>query len=80
MTSAHLLAYFTGLWLIDPTMDPRTLVRTALLVHVCDACMCRLLAQNRGYARDRWTWAGLILGIWALAVLFLLPDRRPTRQ
>lgn len=80
MTSADALAYFTGLWFIDPAMDPQTLVRTALLVHVCDACMCGLLAQNKGYARLRWTGAGLILGVWAVAALFLLPRRRPPRR
>jgi len=48
---------------------------TALALHVCDAIFCRLLASNNGYARNAWTAAGLIAGVWAVGVLILLPRR-----
>jgi len=70
-----LLGYFTGLHLLSPEMDAPTLVRTALVVHVCDAVMCRLFAHNHGYSKNAWTVLGSIFGIWAMTVLILLPRR-----
>lgn len=55
--------------------DPTTVVRTVLLVHVIDAVMCRLFASNNGYPRGLWTLLGFAGGIWAVAVLILLPKR-----
>lgn len=76
MTWDVILGYFTGLRLLNPTMDAETLVRTALVVHACDAVMCRLFAHNNGYPKNLWTVIGFLFGIWALAVLILLPARR----
>jgi uncharacterized membrane protein SpoIIM required for sporulation len=70
------LGYFTLLRFINPMMDPATLVRTVLVVHTCQAIMCRLLAHNNGYAKNLWTALGFVFGIWAVAVLILLPGRR----
>lgn len=66
------LGYYTGLrWLAD--MDAATLLRTSLLVHACDAGMCRIFARNNGYPRNLWTLLGFVFGIWAVAVLIVLP-------
>jgi hypothetical protein len=46
------------------------------VLHTCDAIMCRLFARNNGYPRNAWTALGFVGGIWAVAVLILLP-RRP---
>ena len=51
------------------------LVGTALALHVCDAILCRLFAYNNGYPRNVWTVLGLIAGLWAVAVLIVLPRR-----
>jgi len=67
--------YFTGLRVLDPGMDTSTLLRTALVVHTCDATMCRLFAHNNGYPKNLWTLLGFLFGIWALAVLITLPNR-----
>jgi hypothetical protein len=73
------LGYFTGLHLLDPALDLATLLRTAAVVHTCDAIMCRLFAHNNGYPKNLWTALGFVFGIWALAVLILLPKRpRPS--
>jgi hypothetical protein len=69
------LGYFTGLALLAP-IDPVTLVRTVLVVHTCDSIMCRLFAHNNGYPKNLWTVLGFVFGIWAVAVLILLPRRR----
>ena len=73
------LGYFTGLRAIAPDLDAATLVRTALLLHFCDSIMCRLFAHNNGYPKNLWTVLGFVFGVWAVAVLILLP-RRPPRQ
>ena len=70
------LGYFTGLGLLAPHMEPATLVRTLLVVHTCDAIMCRLFAHNNGYPKNWWTALGFVLGIWAVAVLIVLPRRK----
>jgi hypothetical protein len=71
------LGYFTLVGLLSP--DPHTLVRTILLVHVLDALVCRVLALNNRRAKNLWTALGLLFGIWALAVLLLLPRQEVQR-
>lgn len=75
----HLFGYLSGLLLIKPDMDGFTLLRTGLLVHLLDAILCLVVASQNGRAKFPWTLAGLILGIWALAAIFLLPARAVTR-
>jgi hypothetical protein len=69
------LGYFTGLRLLNPTMEAAVLLRTALVVHTCDAVMCRLFAHNNGYPKNLCTLLGFVFGVWALGVLILLPKR-----
>ncbi len=76
MTWDVLLGYATGLRLVAPDMDPGTLLRTLLVINICNAVMCRLFAHNNGYSKSWWTVAGFILGIWAVATLIMLPSRR----
>ncbi len=73
------LGYFTGLRLLAP-MDAETLLRTAFVVHTCDAIMCRVFAANNGYPRHLWTVLGFVFGIWAVAVLIVLPKRKPANR
>lgn len=77
MTWDVFLGYFTGLALLTPDLDPTVLVRTVLVVHTCDSIMCRLFAHNNGYPKNLWTVLGFVFGIWAVAVLLILPRRRP---
>jgi len=72
------LGWLSGLAFVAPDLPPAALVGTALALHVCDAIFCRLLAGNNGYARNGWTIAGLIAGVWAVGVLILLPRRAAT--
>ena len=76
MTLATLLGYLSGLAFVAPHLEPPAMVGTALALHICDAIMCRLFAHNNGYPKNLWTALGLVAGIWAVAVLILLP-RRP---
>ena len=74
------LGYFTGLHLLDPGMPLGTLLRTTLVVHTCDAVMCRLFAYNNGHRKNLWTALGFVFGIWAVAVLLLLPRNAAASQ
>jgi hypothetical protein len=71
----HLLGYLSGLLFIKSEMEPGTLMRTAALVHVLDAILCRVIASHDGRQKLPWTIAGLVFGIWALGTLFLLPAK-----
>lgn len=70
------LGYLTGLIFLRPEIDPTTLLRTTALVHFLDAILCRVIAGHSARRKNIWTAAGLIFGIWALAILFLLPDNQ----
>ena len=60
-------------------MDSTTLVRTAALVHLLDAILCCVIANHSGRNKTAWTIAGLLGGIWALGVLFLLPAKNQAK-
>ena len=72
---ATVLGWLSGLAFVAPAMDPRAVLATAVALHICDAIMCRLVAHNNGYSRNLWTLVGLIGGLWAVAVVILLPRR-----
>jgi hypothetical protein len=76
MSLHTLLGYFTGLYFINPDLSGAMLWRTAGLVHLLDAILCGLIARSSGRNRIVWTLAGLLLGIWALAAIFVLPVKR----
>jgi hypothetical protein len=75
MSFATILAYWSGLAFVRPELGLRELIGTTLLLHTCDAVMCRLFARNNGYPKNAWTLLGLVGGVWAIAVLILLPRR-----
>ena len=75
MSLATLVSWVTGLALVAPDLEPRAVLGTALALHTCDAVMCRLFAHNAGYPRNLWTVVGFVGGLWAVAVLILLPRR-----
>jgi hypothetical protein len=78
MSFATLLSWVSGLALVAPGLPPATVVGTALVLHTCDAVLCRLFARNNGHPPGLCTVLGFVGGIWAVAVLILLPRRRPT--
>jgi hypothetical protein len=71
------LAYLTGFRWINPELTGATLLRTVLVVHIADAVLCRLFAHNNGYSKNLWTGLGFVFGLWAVAVLLVLPKRTP---
>jgi hypothetical protein len=72
----HVLGYLTGLIFLRPEIAPTTLLCTTALVHFLDAILCRVIAGHGGRRKNLWMAAGLIFGIWTLAILFLLPEKK----
>jgi hypothetical protein len=70
------VGYLSGLYLVNPEMTPSSLFRTASLVHLVDALLCRLIAGQSGRNKNIWAAAGLLLGAWALGFLLLLPGKK----
>jgi hypothetical protein len=76
----HLLGYLTGLLVVRPDMEPNSLLPTAAFVHMVDAILCAVIANHSHRNVVGWTLGGLIGGIWALGVLFLLPARASAKR
>ena len=72
----HLVGYFTGLLIIKPDMSSASLLPTAALVHLLDAILCGVIANHSRRSVIGWTIGGLIGGIWALGILFVLPVKK----
>ena len=75
----HLLGYLSGLLFIKPDMEAISLYRTIALVHSLDAILCSVIAAHSGRRTVAWSIAGLIFGIWALGMLFLLPVKNSAK-
>ena len=72
----HVVGYFTGLLIIKPDIDPESMLATAALVHALDAILCGVIANHSRRNTVGWTIGGLVCGIWALGVLFFLPENK----
>lgn len=69
------IGYLTGIYFIQPNLDPATLIRTASVIHILNALLCYIIATQSGRNRTIWTLAGLVLGVWAVGTLFLVVER-----
>jgi hypothetical protein len=76
----QIVGYLTGLLLVRPDIEPTTLLRTASVVHILDAVLCRIVAGHSGRRKTPWTIAGLVFGVWALGILFLLPAKNQAKS
>lgn len=75
MSLATVLGWWSGLAFVAPPLPLGTVLGTMLVLHVCDAFMCRVIARNNGRPPGAWFVIGLVGGVWAVAVLLLLPSR-----
>ncbi len=74
------IGYFSGIYFIQPHLEPATLIRTAFVIHLLDAILCLVLAIQSGRNRTIWTLAGLVLGVWAVGTLFIVAERGSGNQ
>jgi hypothetical protein len=72
------LSYLSGLHWVAPDLDVPTLIGTVAILHACNAVMCRLFAHNKGYPKNPSTLLGAVFGVWAAALLMILPRRTAT--
>ena len=72
----RLIGYGSGLLFIRPDMEPTSLWSTLALIHILDAILCGVVAKYSGRNKYLWTISGLICGIWALGLLFLMPAKK----
>lgn len=80
MRWAETLSSFYGLHWVAGDLEPVTVLLTLLVINICNAIMCRLFAHNNGYNKNWWTGLGFVFGIWAVAVLIVLPKRAPDNK
>ena len=69
------IGYLSGIYFIQPNLDPATLIRTASVIHILDALLCYVIATQSGRNRTIWTLAGIVLGVWGVGTLFLVVER-----
>ena len=67
--SALLIGIISGLGLLGGSRDVQTLLHTALVVNICNAFLCRVIAKNSGRSPAGWMVAGMVFGVWAVLIL-----------
>jgi hypothetical protein len=78
-TAASILSVTSGFALLGRPLPPATVLATSIVVDLALAPLTAIIASRRGRSALGWTIAGLTLGMWALAVVLILPaaDRSP---
>ena len=72
-TAANILSVTSGFALLGYRLPPATILATSIVVDLALAPLTAVIASRRGRSALRWTIAGLTLGMWALAVVLVLP-------
>ena len=76
MRLAKIVSFLSGFALTGYQGSAADLLVTALAVNVCLAPVTASLAARRGRSAIAWSLIGLVFGLWALIVAFLLPTPR----
>ena len=71
--AAHILSVTSGFALMGYRLPPATILATSIVVDLALAPLTAVIASRRGRSALGWTFAGLTLGMWALAVVLILP-------
>lgn len=77
-TLIELIGYATGVYFIKPNIGTGELVVTLIVIHLCDAVLCLIVARQGGRHQIGWTLAGLLFGVWA-ALPLLLQRAKPAK-
>ena len=78
-TVANILSLTSGFALMGYRLPPLTILMTSIVVDLALAPLTAVIASRRGRSGMRWTIAGLALGMWALAVVLVLPAANQPR-
>ena len=71
--AANILSLTSGFALMGNHLPPLTILMTSIVVDLALAPLTAVIASRRGRSAMGWTIAGLALGMWALAVVLVLP-------
>ena len=71
--AANILSVASGFALMGYRLPPATILATSIVVNLALAPLTAVIASRRGRSVLAWTLAGLSLGMWALAVVLILP-------
>lgn len=72
-TAATILSVISGFGLMGYRLPPATILATSIVVNLALAPLTAVIASRRGRSTLGWTITGLLLGMWALAVVLMLP-------
>lgn len=72
-----LLGVTSGLRFVAPGLEPEVVAATAAPMLVTCAIVCRLFAARFGFDARSWGIAGLVAGVFAVAALVVVVERRP---
>jgi hypothetical protein len=73
ITAANILSLTSGFALMGYRLPPLTILMTSIVVDLALAPLTGVIASRSGRNVMRWTIAGFVLGMWALAVVLVLP-------
>ncbi|HEY6419104.1 MAG TPA: hypothetical protein VIX59_08880 [Candidatus Binataceae bacterium] len=78
-TIAEILGYASGFALMGYREPAATVIATSIAINLSLAPLIAVIASRRRRSAAIWGIAGLALGMWTLAAILLLGQRRPTR-
>ena len=67
----ELLAYVSGVYFVEPDMEPHAFLATLAAIHLCSGILCFVIARHGGRHQAGWALAGLLLGVWGALPLLL---------
>jgi hypothetical protein len=70
-----IIGYLSGIYLIDPKLEPSSLLPTLIAVQFLDGILCLIIARHSGRRAALWGLVGLIAGVLAVLPLLLLPGK-----
>jgi len=76
-TIASILGIVSGFALMGYHEPTTNLIATSVIINVALTPLTAIVASRRGRSTLRWTFAGLLLGAWALATVMIIPPNRP---
>lgn len=76
---ANILGIVSGLRFVAPDLPPMSVIKTAIVMQITYAVVCRIFAAQRSRATLPWLIAGFFGGVVSFIVLLVLGDREKTQ-
>lgn len=79
-TAATLAAWASGFALMGYAGPPANVLATSIAINLSLAPLTAVVASRRNRSALRWSVAGLVLGMWALAAILVLAPHREAQN